>query len=310
MGSFTRPVIAALFLISSTAFAQPGPQDPQPAPAPPPTSGYIPTYTDAQAQPPPDDGKPKEPKSGDFDAGGQARFPSGPDAAGKYASFNWVGFDAKAKYYLLKSVTANFSAPLAVKHPDTVMVGTAMESPDMIGGAHLRLDAIVPAAPRLPILGFEYTFGVSLDASYMREGALLLSDKDFPLFTGDFKPGFAGALITKIKLSSVLSFSLVPAWVYQSGTMASHKAVQIPMSLVIKLGSLVKLSADLGVYTGDGYSFGGDSGGRIYAGGALDVKISKIIVHAGAGVASLLTGPEYPTVSDSLYVDLNVKYAK
>ena len=111
----------------------------------------------------------------------------------------------------------------------------ANESPDMIGGAHLRLDAVLPAAPTIPIFNYEYTIGVSLDASYMREGALLLSDKDFPLFTGEFKPGFAGALITKIKLSSLLDFSLVPAWVYQSGTMSSHKAVQIPMSLIIKL---------------------------------------------------------------------------
>ncbi len=237
-------------------------------------------------------------------------MPNGPDETGKYASFNWVAFDLKAKYYLARTVTANFVAPLAVKHPDTIMVGMANESPDMIGGAHLRLDAVLPAAPTIPIFNYEYTIGVSLDASYIREGALLLSDKDFPLFTGEFKPGFAGALITKIKLSSLLDFSLVPAWVYQSGTMSSHKAVQIPMALIIKLGDLVKLSGDLGVYTGDGYSFGGGSGGRIYAGGSLEVKISKIIVHAGAGVASLLTGPEYPTISDSLYFDLNVKYAK
>jgi len=92
--------------------------------------------------------------------------------------------------------------------------------------------------------------------------------------------------------------------------MDSHKAVQIPMSLIIKLGDAFKLSYDLGIYTGDGYSFGGSDGGRISTGGALDIKISKIAVHAGAGVASLLTGGPYPTISDSLYVDVNVKYVK
>ena len=139
---------------------------------------------------------------------------------------------------------------------------------------------------------------------------MLLSDKDFPLFTGDMKPGFAGALITKVKLSSLVDFSLLPAWVYQSGSADSLSAVQIPMSLILKLGEPVKVSADLGIFTGDDYSFSGDNGGRIYAGGALDLKIGPILAHAGAGVASLLTGGAYPTISDSVYVDLNVKYAK
>jgi hypothetical protein len=38
--------------------------------------------------------------------------------------------------------------------------------------------------------------------------------------------------------------------------------------------------------------------------------LGPIITHAGAGVASLLTGGAYPTIRDSVYIDLNVKYAK
>jgi hypothetical protein len=82
------------------------------------------------------------------------------------------------------------------------------------------------------------------------------------------------------------------------------------MSTIIKLGSLLKLSADLGVYTGDDYALGANDGGRISAGAAVDVKIGPIIAHAGTGFASLFTGGAYPTRGDSLYVDLNVKYAK
>jgi hypothetical protein len=72
----------------------------------------------------------------------------------------------------------------------------------------------------------------------------------------------------------------------------------------------VQTSADLGVFTGDNYSFSGSDGGRIAAGGSLTVKIGPILAHAGAGVASLLTGGLYPTISDSIYVDVNAKYVK
>ena len=108
----------------------------------------------------------------------------------------------------------------------------------------------------------------------------------------------------------MVDFSLVPAWIYQSGTMDSHTAVQIPMSLILKLGDVVQTSADLGVFTGDKYSFSGDKGGRIAAGGSLSLKIGPILAHAGAGVASLLTGGLYPTISDSVYIDVNAKYVK
>jgi hypothetical protein len=98
--------------------------------------------------------------------------------------------------------------------------------------------------------------------------------------------------------------------VFQGGETDSHAAVQLPMSLILKLGDLVQTAADIGVFTGDHYHFSGDSGGRIYAGGSLTVKLGPIQAHAGLGLASLLTGGLYPTIGDSVYVDLNVKYVK
>lgn len=290
--------------------AQPAPytyppgQEPYSQPAP---TGMPGMGTAAAATPPPEDPKAKEPKRGDFDAGGQVRLPNGPDEMGTYATFNWIALDLKARYYLLKSVTVNGNIPLAVKKPDTF--GGAAD-PRLIGGMSVRLDAMLPAMPKMPFIKYETEVGLSLTAAYMREGAMLLSEKDFPLFLGDFQPGFSGGLITKVKLSSLLDFSLVPSWVYQKGSAESVTAVQIPMSLIIKLGSLIKVSTDLGIFTGDDYSFGGDNGGRIAAGGSLTVKLGPILAHAGVGVASLLTGGFYPTIGDSLYIDLNVKYAK
>jgi hypothetical protein len=46
------------------------------------------------------------------------------------------------------------------------------------------------------------------------------------------------------------------------------------------------------------------------------VKIGPILGHLGTGFASLLTGDPmttqaaYPSIMDSVYFDLNVKYAK
>jgi hypothetical protein len=242
---------------------------------------------------------------GDFDAGGTLSLPNGPNQDGKYATFNWVTVNAKARYFLLDSVVANFTAPIALVKPGTVTVDGNTEHPDVFGGFNIRLDA-GPGARK------DTGIGVLFSGAYMREGAMLLSDKDFPLFTGGFEPGFTAGAFVKFKLSSLVKFSLVPVVVEQGGRMESHNALQVPTSLIVAVGSLVKVSADLGVFTGDRYSFSADSGGRIYAGGALDVKLSKIIVHAGAGVASLITGAGsmYPSIGDSAYIDVNVKYAK
>jgi hypothetical protein len=269
-----------------------------------------PTSTSASAtvEPAAADSKPRQHKPGDFDAGGQLKLPSGPDETGKFATYNWIAVDAKGTYYIAPSVTANLVAPIAVHHPDMLMDG---ESPKMFGGFRAYLEAKLPKMPSLPgVPKNDSEIGLGLTFGYMHDGAMLLSDKDYPLFIGNFHPGFKGELITKVKLSSLVDFSLVPAWVVQGGETDSHAAVQIPMSLILKLGGLVQTAADLGVFTGDHYHFSGDSGGRIYAGGSLTVKLGPIQAHAGLGVASLLTGGLYPTIGDSVYVDLNVKYVK
>ena len=63
----------------------------------------------------------RQPKRGDFDAGGQVRLPSGPDDAGKFATYNWIAADLKGRYFLLDTVTVNGNIPLAVKKPDMLM---------------------------------------------------------------------------------------------------------------------------------------------------------------------------------------------
>src|ERR1041385_3729596 len=88
--------------------AAPAPSTPAPT-TPGPTSTLdsgvgMPSMTTtpgAEKQQPPPSEKKKEPGRGDFDAGGQARLPNGPDAMGKYAAFNWVAFDLKGRYFLL-----------------------------------------------------------------------------------------------------------------------------------------------------------------------------------------------------------------
>jgi hypothetical protein len=309
---------AASVLVTTVALAAPAladePMEPPPGGLPMP-SGMGP---EAAPSPPPDEKPPqteeekkkaKEPKRGDFDAGGQVRLPNGPDEEGVFKTFNWVAFDVKGRYFLLDSVTVNANLPLAVKKPEMLMTG---EDPRLIGGMNLSLEAKLPVmkVPFAPKMTEGTEVGVSLSGAYMREGAMLLSEKDYPKFTGGFKPGFTAGLITKVKLSTLVDFKLLPVFVYQSGTDESLMAVQVPMSTIISLGSLLKVSADLGVYTGDDFTFRGSKGGRLALGAAIDLKIGPIITHAGAGAASLLTGGVYPEISDSLYIDLNVKYAK
>jgi hypothetical protein len=302
MSTMYRSALASILLssIAGTALAQ------DPAPPAPTASGMPETSTAALVE---EANKQKEPQRGDFDAGGQVRFPNGPDEAGDYKTFNWIALDLKGKYHLLKSVTVNGNIPLAVKKPDMLMTGI---DPRLIGGVQLRLDAMLPATPKLPFVKYETEIGLSVSLSYMREGALLLSEKDFPLFAGDLQPGISGALITKVKLSSLVDFSFVPSYVFQKGEAESLTALQIPMSLILKAGSLLKVSADVGIFTGDDISLRAKHGGRIYAGAALDLKLGPIITHLGAGVASLFTDPMglYPAIGDSVYFDVNVKYAK
>lgn len=327
---------------------QPPTSEPAPAPAPPPAPYPTPLPTDAQPPPyptvpgpiaapppypgtttttpiaapgnpdgmtttqiaPPDQG-PKKPKKGDFDAGGDVKFPSGPNAEGSYGTYHWITANLKGRYFLLDSITVNANIPIAIHHPDELADGT---HPDYFGGFQARIDAVLPKLPQFPgMKGNDAQIGLTMTLAYMRERAMLLSDKDFPLYTGSLEPGINVGLLAKLKLSSLLDFSFVPVWMHQGGgEQAAVSAVQIPLSLIIKLGSLLQLSADLGIYTGANYSFSSDNDGRIAAGGSLQVKIGPIIFHAGAGVASLITGANspYPTIGDSLYIDVNAKYAK
>ena len=132
-----RIVLVTILSAAATASAQTAPTQPTstpspaPAPAPAPTSPTDPTTapatpaptpagspatplgTEASAQPDADK-KPKQPKRGDFDAGGQVRLPNGPDENNKFASFNWVALDLKGRYFLLDQITVNGNIPLAV----------------------------------------------------------------------------------------------------------------------------------------------------------------------------------------------------
>ena len=320
--SLSHRIAFALLLscvVAESVFAQPAPSAPPTPPeagsgsayAAPWAPGTPPPADAPKDQPPTEENKgPKEPKRGDFDAGGQARFPSGPDEMGTYDSFNWVAVDLKGRYFLLDSISANGAIPLAVKHPDSLAAG-AIE-PKMFGGLRIDLEAKLPKLPKMPGIKYETEVGLGVTVAYMREGAMLLSEKDYPLFTGNMQPGLAGTLLMKIKLSSLVDFKLLPAFVFQTGEAENITAVQVPMSLVLKVGNAVKLSTDLGVFTGDNISLRAKNGGRVYLGAALDVKLGRIITHLGAGFASLLTDDmgAYPSIKDSVYLDLNVKFAK
>jgi hypothetical protein len=306
MKPWHRSALVAVSLVSltGTALAQ------VPPPAEPPPDQGAPSMPPPSEEPPPEEEKKKEPKRGDFDAGGQARFPNGPDEMGEYATFNWVAVDVKGRYFLLDSVSLNGFIPVALIHPDRMPVELGGAEPSMWGGFAMTLDAKLPKSPVFKEMTKDTEVGVLLTGAYMREGAMLLSEKDFPLFTGSFHPGFAGGIRTRVKLGSVIDFNLNPAWVIQSGEMENLTAVQIPMSLVLGIGDVAKLSAELGIYTADDYSLQGKNGGRVATGAALDVKVGPILMHAGAGVATLTTGPAYPTVKDSFYIDVNAKYVK
>lgn len=311
-----RLALVTTLLITSNALAQnPTPDGAPPAPVPPtmPTTPTMPDPSATTTTPPPEEeekGKEKKHESGDFDAGGQLRFPKGPDEMGEYKAFNWVAFDAKGTYYLLPTVTLNGFFPFAVKKPETF--GGAETK--LLGGALFRLDASIPKLPKMPFLEQETSMGLQVGFAYMREGALLLSDKDFPLFLGDLQPGFLGGLLTRVKLSTVVDFNFNPVFLFQKGTAENLTAIQIPLSLVLKLGDVLKLGAETGINTGDDFSFGPKNGGRISLGVAIDLEISKLAVHLGTGFASLLTSDEgqalYPSIGDSIYFDFNVKYVK
>lgn len=315
--ALTNRVVVALCAMAASAWAQDPPPPAPNAPATPTTyptyspPAPYPTYGNGEAVPTPttvmDE---KLPKPGDFDAGGNLKFPNGPDTEGKYATYNWIAVDLKGKYQLFDVLEVNANIPLAVHHPDTLPM--SQREPKLFGGINARLELKTPKPPVIPLFNYEATLGLVVSAAYMHEKAMLLSDKDFPLFVGNYEPGLTAGLIMKLKLSSLLDFSFLPLWIHQANPGDAIDALQVPLALIIKLGSVVKLQAELGIYTGDGLSLRARDDGRVQAGGSLDVKVWKLLLHAGAGAASLVTGGTgmYPSVRDSVYVELNVKYEK
>ena len=115
-----------------------------------------------------------------------------------------------------------------------------------------------------------------------------------------------------------LDLAAAPSVVYQAGSddgMGGNTAVtglQLPIAASVAVGKMLKVSVEAGVYTGDDFKLGAADDGRIALGAAVDIKLGKIIAHVGAGVASLITDPAgaYPSISDSIYIDLNAKFAK
>jgi hypothetical protein len=238
--------------------------------------------------------KPDDPDAkGKFDAGAQLRLPSGPDETGKFGSFHWIAVDAKGRYNPSDFFSAYLTIPLAVKHPD---FPEPLPAPTLLGGFTARGD-----------LGLGKTLGIGLTAGLMREGAFLLSEKDYPYFHGDFKPG--GGIGPYLRFDMFgLFVSVLPQVIWQSGT---GTALQVPLSAKVNLIDVLEVAADAGLYTGPKLALGAKDGGRIYAGASAMLRLGPIKLRLGSGVASLLTDPAgyYPSIKESIYFDFNVRYA-
>jgi hypothetical protein len=168
-----------------------------------------------------------------------------------------------------------------------------------------------------PELALGKLIGAGLTLGFLRERAVLLSEKDYPAYFGDLT--FAAAIGPWVKLKGFgLDFALQPSLVYQAAgdTGEAVTGLQLPVAASLSLSTLLKVAVEAGVYTGDDFALGAADGGRISLGAAVDVRLGKLIVHVGAGVASLLTSDEpmslalYQSIGDSVYLDLNVKFAK
>ena len=255
------------------------------------------TSPGGQAEPASEPDAAKKQGKGSFDAGGQLRFPSGPDEMGQFGTFNWVALDLKGRYFITDGVTVTGTIPLApVKQGDAEVFGGFTVRPDVSLGGML---------------------GVGLTLGMLRERAMLLSEKDAPIYLGDLKFGVGVGPYMKIKKFG-LDLNVAPSVVYQAGSddgMGGNTAVtaiQVPAAAAVSVGKMLKASVEVGLYTGDDFKLGAADGGRIALGAAVDIKLGKIIAHLGAGVASLITDPAgaYPSISDSIYIDLNAKFAK
>lgn len=238
------------------------------------------------------------PRRGTFDAGGKLRFPNGPDEMGQFAQFNWVAVDLQGRYFVLDQLSLEGLVLTAPVHQDLGMTESKIFGGFLVG----------------PTLNLDKAFGIDVKLGALTQNAVLLSAKDAPIYVGDLD--LAAKLGPWIKLHRFgLDLDLVPQVTFQN-TDDKIVALQVPVSAAVSLGRAFKLAAEVGIYTGDDLDPRPSQGGRIAAGAAIDVKVGHILVHAGAGFASLLTtddpsgGNLYSSIGDSVYVDLDAKYVK
>ena len=237
-------------------------------------------------------------QSGKFNAGFKVRMPKGPGDDGEYAQFKWIGVDLTGKYNVTDAIGVGGTIYTAPVKPD---VG----DPKVFGGFMLR-----------PELRLGSTIGAFVDIGFMTYGAVLLSEKDIPFYAGDYE--FASRIGPWVKFkANVVNLSILPAVVFQNGSPEKIAGFQLPVNAMLRAGEMLKVSADLGIYSGDDFKIGADDGGRIAIGAAVDVKVSTIALHLGVGLNSLLTSDSpspgafaYPSIGDSLYIDLALKYVK
>lgn len=238
-------------------------------------------------------------QAGKFNAGLKVRFPSGPDDMGEFGTFNFVAVDLHGKYNVTSMIGVGGTLLTAPVKP---------EGYSIFGGFMAR-----------PELRLGQTIGAFVDVGFLKAGAVLLSDKDYPAYVEDADYEAAARVGPWIKLkANVVYLSFQPQVVYQAkggGEMGDESILgaQVPINAMLRAGEALKVSADLGIYTGDDFKMGAKDGGRIAIGAAVDIKVGHIAIHLGTGLASLLTSDEgglYPSIGKSLYFDVNAKYVK
>ena len=235
-------------------------------------------------------------QAGKFNAGFKVRMPSGPDETGESAVFNWIGVDLIGRYNVTDMIGISGTMYTAPVKPDFD------PEPKIFGGFMLR-----------PELRLGATVGAFVDVGFMTYGAVLLSERDIPFYVGDYELATRVGPWLKLK-ANVVYLSVQPSIVFQNGSPEKITGFQLPINAMLRAGEMLKVSADVGVYSGDDFKIGADDGGRIAIGAAVDIKVGAIALHLGAGLNSLLTSDEpgalYGSVGESLYFDVAARYVK
>lgn len=228
--------------------------------------------------------------AGHFAAGVRLHLASGPDGT-EYKSLNFAELDLQARYNVSDLFTTYLNIPLSVKHPDGF---------ETIGGGTVRGE-----------LKLGSTFAVGATVGMLRDGAFLLSEKDFPAWVGDLK--FGTALGPSLRLKAGAAYLRIdPSFVYQTSDADANTGFQLPVTATLRVARMLRVSGDIGLYSGDDFKVSPSDGGRLGVGAAVDVQISSIALHLGAGFASLMTDDAglYPSVGKSLFFDVALKYVK